>query len=333
MINSCAVAALYAADTIFLVTNPDVPSIRNSQRLVDRVRQLGAGSERVKILLNRVSDQNLIAPKQIETALGLRHPPHVLERLSDRVDRTQLGRPARADEQLGNFDAVRRLHTSASRPSGRREARAGATQGIPRDPLIGTIAMTVSITPTQTAGVPPRPARVEAPRPQYLELKANVHRKLLNRLNLEALASAERPRAEAEIRTLLFELIAEEGMPLTMTEREGDPRRRHRRGVRARAARTAAARPGCQRHPGEYLQAGLRRALAANSSGCRPRSRDDKHLMRVIDRIVSGVGRRVDDSSPMVDARLPDGSRVNAIIPPLAVDGPLLSIRRFPPSG
>ena len=57
---------------------------------------------------------------------------------------------------------------------------------------------------------------------------------------------------------------------------------------------------------------------------------DDAHLLRVIDRIVSRVGRRVDDSSPMVDARLPDGSRVNAIIPPLAVDGPLLSIRRFP---
>src|SRR5438045_4343277 len=57
---------------------------------------------------------------------------------------------------------------------------------------------------------------------------------------------------------------------------------------------------------------------------------DDRHLLRVIDRIVSAVGRRVDDSSPMVDARLPDGSRVSAIIPPLAVDGPLLSIRRFP---
>ena len=70
MINSCAVAGLYAADTVFLVTNPDVPSIRNAQRLVDRVRQLGAGSERVKILLNRASDQHLIAPKQIETALG-----------------------------------------------------------------------------------------------------------------------------------------------------------------------------------------------------------------------------------------------------------------------
>jgi pilus assembly protein CpaE len=69
-ITACVASTLYAADTIFLVTNPDVPSIRNAQRLVDRVRQLGAGSERVKILLNRASDQHLIAPKQIETALG-----------------------------------------------------------------------------------------------------------------------------------------------------------------------------------------------------------------------------------------------------------------------
>lgn len=71
VINACAVSALYAAETVFLVTNPDVPSIRNAQRLVDRIRQLGAGSERIKILLNRASDQHLIAPKQIETALGL----------------------------------------------------------------------------------------------------------------------------------------------------------------------------------------------------------------------------------------------------------------------
>jgi pilus assembly protein CpaE len=69
-INAFVVSALYAADTVFLVTNPDVPSIRNAQRLVDRVRQLGAGSERIKVLLNRTSDQLLIAPKQIETALG-----------------------------------------------------------------------------------------------------------------------------------------------------------------------------------------------------------------------------------------------------------------------
>ena len=70
VINATVASALYAADTIFLVTNPDVPSIRNAQRLVERVRQLGAGSERIKILLNRASDQHLIQPKQIETALG-----------------------------------------------------------------------------------------------------------------------------------------------------------------------------------------------------------------------------------------------------------------------
>jgi pilus assembly protein CpaE len=70
LINACAVAGLYAADTIFLVANPDVPSVRNAQRLVDRVRQLGAGSERIRVLLNRTTEHHLIAPKQIETALG-----------------------------------------------------------------------------------------------------------------------------------------------------------------------------------------------------------------------------------------------------------------------
>ena len=71
VMNACTASSLYAADTIFLVTNPDVPSIRNAQRLIERVRQLGAGSERVRVLLNRASEQLLIQPKQIETALGL----------------------------------------------------------------------------------------------------------------------------------------------------------------------------------------------------------------------------------------------------------------------
>jgi pilus assembly protein CpaE len=69
-INSCSIAALYAADQIFVVANPDVPSVRNAQRLVDKVRQLGVGGERIRVLLNRASDQHMIAPKQIETALG-----------------------------------------------------------------------------------------------------------------------------------------------------------------------------------------------------------------------------------------------------------------------
>src|ERR687890_1720383 len=190
--------------------------------------------------------------------------------------------------------------------------------------------MSVSLNIQQSPGnAPPARPRPEAPRPQYLELKANVHRKLLNRLNLEALASAERSRAEAEIRTLLFELIAEEGMPLSMTEREailGD--------VIDEVFGLGPLEP-LLRDPGvSDILVNTYQYVYVERGGKLERLpttfQDDKHLMRVIDRIVSAVGRRVDDSSPMVDARLADGSRVNAVIPPLAVDGPLLSIRRFP---
>jgi pilus assembly protein CpaF len=183
--------------------------------------------------------------------------------------------------------------------------------------------------PVQTQPAGRGPARQEHVRPQYIELKANVHKKLLNRLNLETLASVDRTRAESEIRTLLFELIAEEGTPLSLAEREailGD--------IIDEVFGLGPLEP-LLRDPGindilvnTYKQVYVERAGKLERMPAA--FQDDKHLMRVIDRIVSAVGRRVDDSSPMVDARLPDGSRVNAIIPPLAVDGPLLSIRRFP---
>src|SRR6187397_1395067 len=183
-------------------------------------------------------------------------------------------------------------------------------------------------TPPAKGDASARP-RVDAPRPQYMELKANVHRKLLNRLNLEALASAERSRAEAEIRTLLFDLIAEEGTPLSMAEREvilGD--------VIDEVFGLGPLEPLLRDPSISDILVNTHKQVYVERAGKLDRLpttfQDDRHLMRVIDRIVSGVGRRVDDSSPMVDARLADGSRVNAIIPPLAVDGPLLSIRRFP---
>ncbi len=188
--------------------------------------------------------------------------------------------------------------------------------------------MSFSPTPPNTSGSAGRPAAPPA-RPQYIELKANVHRKLLNRLNLEALASVERSRAESEIRTLLFDLIAEEGMPLSMTEREailGD--------VIDEVFGLGPLEPLLRDATISDILVNTYKQVYVERSGKLERLptafQDDRHLLRVIDRIVSGVGRRVDDSSPMVDARLPDGSRVNAIIQPLAVDGPLLSIRRFP---
>jgi pilus assembly protein CpaF len=191
------------------------------------------------------------------------------------------------------------------------------------------LSLNTPSTPTpSTPGASPRP-RLEQPRAQYIELKANVHKKLLNRLNLETLASVERSRAEAEIRSLVFELIAEESVPLSMSERDailGD--------IIDEVFGLGPLEPLLRDTSVSDILVNTFRNVYVERSGKLERLpttfQDDKHLMRVIDRIVSGVGRRVDDSSPMVDARLADGSRVNAIIPPLAVDGPLLSIRRFP---
>jgi pilus assembly protein CpaF len=171
--------------------------------------------------------------------------------------------------------------------------------------------------------------RPQPPRQGYLDLRAGIHRKLLNRLNLEALAQSDRSRAESEIRALLGELLAEEGTPLSLGEREtlfveilDDVFGLGPLEPLLRDPTISDILVNTYKHV--YVErAGMLEHVVANFQ-------DDKHLMRVIDRIVSGVGRRVDDSSPMVDARLADGSRVNAIIPPLAVDGPLMSIRRFP---
>ena len=185
--------------------------------------------------------------------------------------------------------------------------------------------------PSASTTSPPTPgaARPVPPRRQYAELKANVHRKLLNRLNLEALAQADRPRAESEIRTLLSELLSGESTPLSMSERDAFFAE-----VIDEVFGLGPLEP-LLRDPGiSDILVNTHKHVFVERNGVLERVeatfQDDRHLMRVIDRIVSSIGRRVDESSPMVDARLLDGSRVNAIIPPLAVDGPLLSIRRFP---
>jgi pilus assembly protein CpaF len=174
-----------------------------------------------------------------------------------------------------------------------------------------------------------RPASAQPPRAQYVELKANVHRKMLNRLNLEALSQSDRARAESEIRTLVGELVAEEGTPISLGEREtllGE--------LLDEVFGLGPLEPLLRDPSVSDILVNTYKQVFVERGGVLQRApasfQDDRHLMRVIDRIVSAVGRRIDDSSPMVDARLPDGSRVNAIIPPLAVDGPLLSIRRFP---
>ena len=184
------------------------------------------------------------------------------------------------------------------------------------------------------ASGPSRPTAVATPaqaavRQQYLDLRASVHRKLLGRLNLEALAHVERAKAEVEIRPLLVQLLSEESAPLSLAERETLFAE-----VLDDVFGLGPLEPLLRDPSISDILVNTYKNVFVERKGMLERVtatfQDDAHLLRVIDRIVSRIGRRVDDSSPMVDARLADGSRVNAIIPPLAVDGPLLSIRRFP---
>jgi pilus assembly protein CpaF len=169
----------------------------------------------------------------------------------------------------------------------------------------------------------PRPAAPAKPqiRQQYIDLRASVHRKLLNRLNLEALAQAERARAESEIRTLLGQLVAEENTPISLTEREMLFAE-----ILDDVFGLGPLEPLLRDPSINDILVNTYKHVFVERAGVLERVtatfQDDRHLLRIIDRIVSSIGRRVDDSSPMVDARLADGSRVNAIIPPLAVDGP-----------
>jgi len=164
----------------------------------------------------------------------------------------------------------------------------------------------------------------------YQELKAKVHNDLLNRLNLERLTQMGQKEAEPEIRRIILELVerTNETTPLNLTERETlvvdvlnelfglGP-------LEALLRDQNISDILVNRFDQVYVERDGRLELTDIIF------RDDRHLMQIIERIVSTVGRRIDESSPMVDARLRDGSRVNAIIPPLAIDGPSLSIRRF----
>ena len=166
--------------------------------------------------------------------------------------------------------------------------------------------------------------------PQYQDLKSRVHTELLNRLNLERLSTVKRENAEPEIRDLINMMLERETQttPLSLFEREslvGDVLNELfglgplEELLKDRDISDILV----NRHDQIYIEKNGR----LEETGLV--FKDSKHLMRIIERIVSSVGRRVDESSPMVDARLQDGSRVNAIIPPLALDGPALSIRRF----
>jgi pilus assembly protein CpaF len=183
--------------------------------------------------------------------------------------------------------------------------------------------------PAHPSATPVAPKSPDKPATDpYQELKSRIHRKLIESLDLSALDSGGDARLRNEIRLILTKMIETENVFLTPFERE--------RLIQEIQNETFGLGPlePLLHDPqiSDILVNGHRRVYVERYGRLEKANvvfRDDAHLMQIIDRIVSKVGRRIDESSPMVDARLPDGSRVNAIIPPLALDGPMLSIRRF----
>ena len=159
-------------------------------------------------------------------------------------------------------------------------------------------------------------------------LKATIHRKLIQKLNLDRVTEVNRDEVRREVGQILEGLVVSESTPMTMPERERLAKEVLDEVFGLGPLEPLLADPTVSDilvNTYKYVYVERKGILEHTSI----RFRDDAHLMTIIDRIVSAVGRRVDESSPMVDARLADGSRVNAIIPPLAIDGPCLSIRRF----
>src|SRR6195256_1198202 len=165
-------------------------------------------------------------------------------------------------------------------------------------------------------------------RTEYQQVKADLHRKILDRLDLEKLGRSQGDSAHDEVLVVIRNAVNAEVVPLSFAERE-----KLSREILDEIFGLGPLEPLLKDHSvsdvlvNRYDRVYIERAGKLELTGLS--FKDSGHLMQIIERIVSRVGRRVDESSPMVDARLPDGSRVNAIIPPLAIDGPCLSIRRF----
>ncbi|HEV8335488.1 MAG TPA: CpaF family protein [Candidatus Polarisedimenticolia bacterium] len=163
---------------------------------------------------------------------------------------------------------------------------------------------------------------------EFQQLKAKLHRTVLDRLNLESLQQMEREAAVSGIRSLITDLMNQEITPLSTAERRLIIDEILNEIFGLGPLEPLLADPAIN-----DILVNTHDQIFVERNGRLERSpvgfKDDNHLMQIIDRIVSRVGRRIDESSPMVDARLHDGSRINAIIPPLSIDGPHLSIRKF----
>jgi len=177
-------------------------------------------------------------------------------------------------------------------------------------------------------GTVQRPATMSAFAPAYIDLKVRLHQQMLEIMNLSVIDKMPQDQIKREVGELVKELLAKETVPLNSSERNQIAADIYDEFVGLGPIEPLLKDPTVSDIlVNTFSQVFVEREGQLELTPVK--FKDDRHLVRIIDKIVAGVGRRVDESQPTVDARLPDGSRVNAVIPPIAVDGPLLSIRKF----
>jgi len=190
--------------------------------------------------------------------------------------------------------------------------------------------LSLNIPPLRPLSPPQRNGAAKLPPERNQQgLKSAVHQDLIKRLDLDKLSTVQETRSgQQQLFVLIQQIIGEQGVPLSAAERD---RLAHE--VLDEVFDLGPLEPLLKDDSISDILVNTSSHVYVERRGVLERTnitfKDNRHLLQIIDKIVSAVGRRVDESSPMVDARLKDGSRVNAVIPPLAIDGPILSIRRF----
>ena len=365
MLDAWAKSILLQADEVIITAAPDLANLRNAKSIVDLLKQARRNDNKPRLVMNMVNmpKRPEISVKEFETALDLKADQrHRLRRGDVRPGRQQRpdDRGAQRQGEVGvGLPRHRPGHDAPPRDAGGEEVvAAGAAARKVEDQAVRVRQMFGKRTTTITAPRPPQqpaapmPRRQSRPSPsrrasaspsaaavaaqdaqrrhseEYYDVKTTVFNALIDTIDLTQLAKLDAASAREEIRDIVSEIIQIKNVVMSIAEQEElledicndvlgygplEPllARDEIADIMVNGANTTYIEVG-----GKVQKTGVRFA-------------DNLQLMNICQRIVSQVGRRVDESSPICDARLPDGSRVNVIAPPLAIDGPVLTIRKF----
>ena len=301
---------LRLARQIILVTETNVSCLWSLERHITLLRALGIDSARIRLVVNRWHRGDEEALQAFEKRVKL----PIFERLPNDFERVS---------RAVNMGAETRAVNTTNWCRG----FAAWSIRLPATALVNPKKLNLSSAYFQ-AGDEKLDGRHYTRQPDIGKVKAQIHRRLIQRLNLDRVSELNREAVRTEVNQIVEGLVASESMPMTLQERE-----RLSLEILDEVFGLGPLEPLLKDPNISDILVNTYKDVYIERKGLLERTnvqfRDESHLKAIIDRIVSAVGRRIDESSPMVDARLADGSRVNAIIPPLAIDGSCLSIRRF----